>query len=164
MTHDSPVRYIEAITDRYRKLGFEPYRWFHADSPPALAPLAKPLAGCRLGLLATSGTYVAGQVAYHYKDDTSLRRIVKDTPTDRLRFAHITENYLEDSRRDPNCTFPVEALRALEAEGAVGELADELLSCMGGIYSQRRVREELLPAVEARLRAQEVDAALLVPM
>ena len=52
----------------------------------------------------------------------------------------------------------------MEAEGRIGELADELYSCMGGIYSQRRVREELLPAVTDRFREQEVDAVLLVPM
>jgi D-proline reductase (dithiol) PrdB len=164
MTDTAPVRYIEAITRRYRKLGYDPYRWFEADRAPALAMLPRPLAQCRLGMLATSGTYAAGQVAYHYKDDTSLRAIPKTTPVEDLRFAHITENYLEDSRRDPNCTFPIDALRSLESAGRIGELAGDLLSCMGGIYSQRRVREELIPAVEERFRRQRVDAALLVPM
>jgi D-proline reductase (dithiol) PrdB len=164
MTDAPPVRYIDAITTRYRSLGYAPYRWFEADSAPSLTALSKPLANSRIGVLTTSGTYVAGQVAYHYKDDTSLRAIAKDTPTAQLRFAHITENYLQDSRRDPNCTLPIDALRALEAQGQIGELADELLSCMGGIYSQRRVREELIPAVQERFEAQQVDAVVLVPM
>ena len=81
-----------------------------------------------------------------------------------MRFSHITENYLGASRRDPNCTFPIDALRRLETEGRVGEIADDLFSCMGGIYSQRRVREELLPQVTERFQAQNVDAVLLVPM
>ena len=142
MSDTSPVRYVEAITRRYQHLGYPPYRWFEADSPAPFAPLRRPLSASRIGMLATSGTYVAGQVAYHYKDDTSLRAIPKTTPTDALRFSHITENYLENSRRDPNCTFPIDALRTMEAEGRIGELADELYSCMGGIYSQRRVRED----------------------
>ncbi|MGI9480118.1 MAG: glycine/sarcosine/betaine reductase selenoprotein B family protein [Hyphomicrobiaceae bacterium] len=164
MPDATPVRYMEAIAHRYQQLGYTPYRWFEADSAPEITPLAKELSQCRIGVLATSGTYVAGQVAYHYKDDTSLRAIPKTTKGEALRFSHITENYLESSRKDPNCTFPIDALNAVASDGQVGAIADEVYSCMGGIYSQRRVREELIPAVEERLRAQDVDAVLLVPM
>jgi D-proline reductase (dithiol) PrdB len=159
-----PVRYIEAITQRYASLGYAPYRWYVAPDPPPFTPLRKPLSDSRLGVLTTSGCYVAGQVAYHYKDDTSIRRIPIDTPVERLRFAHITENYLESARCDPQCLVPLAALRLLREEGAVGALADAAISCMGGIYSQRRVREELIPQVEAIFKQQAVDVALLVPM
>lgn len=159
-----PVRYIEAITQRYASLGYAPYRWYVTDDKPPFAPLKKPLAESRLGLLTTSGCYVAGQVAYHYKDDASIRLIPVDTPTDRLRFAHITENYLVSARRDPECLVPLTGLRVLRDEGVVGELADQAISCMGGIYSQRRVREELIPQVEGVFKQQAVDVALLVPM
>ncbi len=158
------VQYIAALTERYDRLGYTPYRWFHADSPPALSPFTKRLQHARFGVLSTSGAYRVGQVGFSYKDDTSIRAIPKDTATEQIHFAHFTEAYLVDARKDPNCLFPVEALRALEADGAIGEVAPELLSCMGGIYSQRRVREELAPALEARFRAQAVDAVLLIPM
>ena len=52
----------------------------------------------------------------------------------------------------------------LEDEGVIGELAPNVFSCMGGVYSQRRVNEELLPELLANFRAQEIDAAFLVPM
>lgn len=158
------VEYIKSITERYQKLGYQPYQWYEADSAPAFTPLKKPISESRLGMLATSGTYALGQVAYYYKDDTSHRAIPKDTPTDALRFSHITENYLPDARRDPNCVFPLEHLRALEGEGAIGELAGEVFSCMGGVYSQRRVREELVPAIHEAFVEQAVDTALLVPL
>ncbi|HJQ60914.1 MAG TPA: hypothetical protein VJ890_28680 [Vineibacter sp.] len=158
------VRYIDAITQRYAALGYAPYRWYVAESPPPFAPLKKPLSQSRLGVLTTSGCYVAGQVAFHYKDDASIRRIPVDTPPGRLRFAHITENYLTDARRDPECLVPFTALRRLRDEGAVGSLADEAISCMGGIYSQRRVREELIPQIEGVFKQQAIDVALLVPM
>ena len=164
MPDDSPVQYMAAIARRYSALGYRPYEWFHADAPPAFTPLAKPVAESRLGVLTTAGAYVAGQVAYYYKDDTSVRRIPKDTPVERLRFSHLTENYLEDPRKDPNCIFPVEPLRAAQAEGPVGEVAPELLSCMGAVYSKRRVAEELIPRVETHFRQQQADLALLVPM
>jgi len=46
----------------------------------------------------------------------------------------------------------------------VGEVAADLFSCMGGIYSQRRVREELIPVLAENFARQNVDAVLLVPM
>lgn len=159
-----PVRYIDAIRERYERLGYQPYRWFRAETPPAWAPVSKPLGESRVGVLSTAGVYRRGQVAYHYKDDTSIRAIAKTTPVDEIRFSHLTEQYLPDARRDPNSVFPIEPLRRLEAEGIVGEVADELLSCMGGIYSQRRTREELIPAVVERFEAQSVDAVFLIPL
>ena len=88
--------YIPPITAHYSSQGFAPYAWHLAEeAPPLAAPPPKPLAECRLGVLATSGAYVAGeQRAFSYKDDTSLRRIPSDTPASRLHFSHLTENYL----------------------------------------------------------------------
>lgn len=158
------VQYMASITERYEQLGYAPYRWYRADEPPPFQPLKKPLSASRLGVLSTSGAYVVGQVAYHYKDDTSIRAIAKDTPIDRIHFSHITENYLDNPRKDPNCILPIEALREAETDGLIGELAPELFTCMGGIYSQRRVREELIPELHANFKNQAVDTVLLVPM
>jgi D-proline reductase (dithiol) PrdB len=158
------VEYIAAITRRYEALGYPAYKWYRANVPPPWSSLKKPMSDVRLGVLCTAGTYVAGQVAYYYKDDTSIRAIPKDTPTDRIRFSHITENYLPNARKDPNCVFPIDTLRQMEAEGEVGEIADDMLSCMGGVYSQRRVNEELCPAIAETFASQKVDAALLIPL
>ena len=158
------VRYIDSITKHYEKLGYDPYRWFYANDPPPWAPLRKPLNELKLGMLSTSGAYIAGQLAYHYKDDTSIREIASDTPVEQFRFSHITENYLVEARRDPDCIVPLTALRRLVREGVIGQLAESVLSCMGGIYSQRRARQELIPAVATAFAAQDVDAVLLVPM
>ena len=163
-TPGDPIEYITNITDRYNSLGYKPYRWYHADEPPAFTPLKKPLSESRVGLISTSGAYVVGQIAYFYKDDTSIREIPKDTPTEQIHFSHITENYLVNPRKDSNCIFPIDALRDAEQDGTIGELAPELFSCMGGVYSQRRVREETIPELRARFQAQAVDTVLLVPM
>lgn len=159
-----PISYMANIRERYNSLGYKPYRWYHAEEPPALTPLKKPLSECRVGVLSTSGAYAVGQIAYFYKDDTSIREIPKDTPTENIHFSHITENYLVGPRKDPNCIFPIDALRAAESDGTIGELAPSLLSCMGGVYSQRRVREETIPELHAHYQAQAVDTVLLVPM
>jgi D-proline reductase (dithiol) PrdB len=159
-----PVEYVSPFFERYVRLGYEPYRYYAPDEAPPWAPLKKPLAECRLGVVCTAGTYVKGQVAFHSKDDYSFRVIPKTTPVDELRFSHVSEHYLGNARQDVNNTFPIESLRRLEADGVVGEIADDLFSCMGGIYSQRKVRDELAPALAERLALQEVDAVLLVPL
>ena len=105
-----------------------------------------------------------GQVAYHYKDDTSIRVLPGNAAKEDLRFSHITENYLVDAKRDPNCILPLSQLHTLREEGVIGALAESVFSCMGGVYSQRRVRDEVAPAVLDGLRAQQVDCALLVAM
>ncbi len=112
-----PVAYMEAIGERYRRLGYEPYRWYRADDAPPLAALPRPMEALRLGVLTTSGAYVPGQRGFHYRDDTSVRAIASDTPNERIHFAHVTENYLEDPRRDPGCIVPLAALRTLVSEG-----------------------------------------------
>ena len=156
---------MKTIRERYLKLGYQPYRWFHAGVDPVpFTPLPKKIKECRVGLLSTSGAYSLGQSAYHYKDDSSLRSIDKNCSNGNIRFSHITENYLENPRKDPNCILPLGQLLRMEKEGKIGELADQVFSCMGGIYSQRKVLEDIAPDVYSRFLSQEVDVALLVPM
>ncbi|MEM7286697.1 MAG: glycine/sarcosine/betaine reductase selenoprotein B family protein, partial [Actinomycetota bacterium] len=68
------------------------------------------------------------------------------------------------ARRDINVVFPIDALRSLVTEGVVGQLAPDLFTLMGGIYSQRRVNDELAPALVERCRQDDIDAVLLVPV
>ncbi len=159
-----PTEYIRQTRENYEKLGFTPYAWYQADSAPAFTPLSKPLSESRLGMISTAGTYVQGQVAYYYKDDTSIRSIPNDTPVDKIRFSHIMENYLIEARQDPCTVFPIEALRTLNDEGVIGELASNYFSCMGGVYSQKRVGSELIPNLEAAIESEELDVLLLVPL
>ncbi|MBP20296.1 MAG: hypothetical protein CMQ21_15595 [Gammaproteobacteria bacterium] len=159
-----PVSYIKQTRDLYDSLGYEPYSWFEAETEPDFVKPKKPLSESKLGLVSTAGTYVAGQVAYYYKDDTSIRAISKNTPVSDLRFSHVTENYLGDAREDPCCVVPIEALQTLESDGTIGGLAENYFSCMGGIYSQRRVRDELIPTLDEAITNEEVDVLLLVPL
>ena len=160
----SAICYMETIRERYTRLGYPAYRWYHAETKPPWKSLDKQLSESRIGVLSTAGTYVRGQVAYFYKDDTSIRSIPKTTDVSEIRFSHLTEQYLPSARRDPNCVFPIEHLVRLEAEGVIGELANDLLSCMGAIYSQRRTCEELTPKIVEMFKSQKVDIAFLVPL
>lgn len=160
----TPTEYIRRTRENYEKLGFEPYRWFHARTEPAFATPSKPLAESKLGMISTAGTYVQGQVAYYYKEDSSIRAIPNDTSMDRIRFSHIMENYLVEARQDPRTVFPSEVLAKLNSDGVIGDLADDYHSCMGGIYSQKRVTAELIPNLTEAIGKQNVDLLFLVPL
>ena len=158
-----PVDYIERTRAQYSALGYPTYRWVESETPPPFAPVAKPLANSRLGLIASGGIYAEGQVAFHWSDDTSFRLIARDTPDEALRVTHFAYD-VDDARRDPGCVFPLAALRALVDEGVVGELAPTAWTFMGGIYSARKVRDVLAPELVRRAIADQVDLVLLVPV
>jgi D-proline reductase (dithiol) PrdB len=158
-----PVEYIPRIRDNYARLGYKPYSWVVNADPPPWTPLAKPLSQCRLGLAASGGVYATGQVAFHHKDDTSVRDIPTDVDTGDLRATHFAYD-VTDARRDPNVVFPIDPLRRLVREGFLGGLATRFHTFMGGIYSARRVTEDLAPKLTARFREDGVDAVLLVPV
>lgn len=158
-----PVDYIERTREQYAALGYPPYHWVtNADAPP-WAPVRKPLSRSRVGLIASGGIYVSGQVAFHYKDDTSFRIVDMQTPTSDLRATHFAYD-LGDARSDPNVVFPIDTLRAFAAEGVIGGIARNAYTFMGGIYSSRKVRELLAPAIAERVLRDEVDVVLLVPV
>ena len=158
-----PVDYIPRIQEKYVQEGYPPYRWVVHTDPPPWQPLHRPLAASRLGLVASGGIYVSGQVAFHYRDDTSWRVIPTDVKTTDLRATHFAYD-LTDARQDPNVVFPIDTLRGLVSEGVIGALAAHAYTFMGGIYSARRVQEELAPQLTARLLAEHVDAVLFVPV
>ena len=157
------IDYIKRIEKLYSGLKYPVYRWAINEDTPPWTPLEKPLSDCRLGLIASGGIYVTGQEAFHYKDDASFRAIPTTVKAKDLRATHFAYD-LTHARQDPNAVFPIDTLRGLVAEGTVGRLADHAYTFMGGIYSARRVREQLAPALTERLLAEEVDAVLLVPV
>lgn len=159
----SPVSYIDRTRDQYAGLGYPSYTWTHLEDEPPWASVTKSLAESRVGLIATGGIYLEGQTAFTFKDDVTYRAIPSGTVTNTLRATHFAYD-LTDARSDINVVFPIDTLRGLVAEGLVGSLAPNFYTCMGGIYSQRRVRDELAPTLVERCLADDVDLMLLVPV
>lgn len=158
-----PIDHIDLTRRRYDALGYPSYAWVHNPTPPAWQPLPAPLARCRLALIGSGGIYARGQRAFHYKDDTSFRLIRSDTAIEDLRATHFAYD-LTDARRDPNVVFPLGTLRELVGRKALGALTEHAFAFMGGIYSARKVRDWLAPALAEHLRRERADAALLVPV
>ena len=158
-----PIDHIGRTRDQYASLGYPPYAWVTHPEPPPFQRLSKPLSECRLGLVSSGGVYQVGQVAFHYKDDTSLRVIDTAVDVADLRATHFAYD-LTDARKDPNVVLPLAALKALDNSGELGELARNAYTFMGGIYSARKVREQIAPELVQRFQRDEVDVVLLVPV
>ena len=155
----SPIAYIPRTREMYPD--YPPYRWVvNADAP--WTPLTKPLNQCKVALISSGGVHHKDQEPFHTRDDTSYREIPKGVAVGDLHISHFGYR-TEDARKDPNCVFPIEPMRELEAEGAIGQLADPTYSFMGGIYSTRRVREEVAPRFVEMLKRNNVDVFYLVP-
>ena len=155
----APISYIQRTQVMYA--AYKPYRWVVNEDVPWI-PLGKPLRRCKVALISSGGVHHKDQLPFHSRDDTSYREIPRDVDVGDLRISHF--GYLtEDAQKDPNCVFPIERMRELEGEGTIGELADPAYTMMGGIYSARRVKQELAPRILDRLISNQVDLLYLVP-
>ena len=65
---------------------------------------------------------------------------------------------------DLDCALPLARLRELEAAGEIGASAPSHYSFMGYVLKPRELLEHSVPAMVARMRAEGVDAVLLVPV
>jgi D-proline reductase (dithiol) PrdB len=153
-----PIAYIPRTRDLYSD--FTPYRWVQNDSAP-FTPLTKPLGKSKIALMSSGGIMYRDQPRFH-REDASWRRIPIDARRDELSVWHFGYP-TGDAERDVNCVFPLERMRELEAAGVVGELVDPAFSFMGGIYSARKVRDQLAPQIVDELKRAHADAFFLVP-
>jgi D-proline reductase (dithiol) PrdB len=101
------------------------------------------------------------QPRFHH-EDASYRRIPKSAARSDLSVWHFGYP-TTDAQRDANCVFPLDRMRELESSKVIGELADPAFSFMGGIYSARKVREELAPQIVDELKRAHADILYLVP-
>ncbi len=163
MNKTQPIDYIARTKAQYAALDYPAYRWVENTNAAPWNPLKKPLSQCKVALICSGGIYKKGQIAFHYEDDISFRIIESDTAQSDLRITHFAYD-MTAARNDPNVVFPTQGLKALADEGAIGELATNAYTFMGGIYSSRKVSSQLAPELANRVIKDEVDVVVLVPV
>ncbi|HZO82138.1 MAG TPA: glycine/sarcosine/betaine reductase selenoprotein B family protein [Candidatus Binataceae bacterium] len=159
-----PIAYVTRLNEHYRSQGFPPYKWSVYENAP-LTALSKPLAQCRVALLTSGGVSYRDAQPFNPQARNDLRVDAIASGT-RPAMLVINDDYYShrDADRDVNCIFPIDPLRELVAEGVVGAVADNHYSgFMGRIYTRDAVINRAAPALAHRLRAELVDAAVLVP-
>lgn len=156
-----PVRYIDQVHQVIYP-DQPPYQWSAFDTTPWTL-LAKPLSKCRVALLSSGGVHLKDQRPFDTdKNDLSWREIpINADPAD-FRVAHNSKNATKVE--DFNTVLPLERLGDLAAEGLTGSLAPLAFTFMGRIFKRAQLQKEMAPGIVERLRALDVDAALLVPV
>jgi D-proline reductase (dithiol) PrdB len=122
----------------------------------------KPLQESRLALVTTGGVHLPEQQRFDIDDpagDCSYREI--PASADALTWTHAY--YRPDEGSDLDAVFPLQTLRRLVGDGAVGELSERHFSFLGAIHDPTRLVESTAPEVSGKLLEDRVDVVLLTP-
>ena len=163
---DAPVPYRQRISEYYQALGYgAPYRWAHY-AEVSFAPLDKPLAASRIGLVTTAAPYQPGKGDQGpgapsnaapkfytiYSGDSALDHD--------LRIAHIAYDRDHTTAEDGNTWFPLPQLRRAAAAGRIAEVAPRFHGAPTN-RSHRTTIETDRAELLARCREDKVDAVIL---
>jgi D-proline reductase (dithiol) PrdB len=121
-----------------------------------------PLTRRRVAVVSSAGLVVRGEPPFRGRD-ADYRRIPSATRPDQLLMSHISINYDRTGfQEDWNVVFPLDRLRELAADGAIGSVAATHYSFMGAtdpVLMENHARE-----VAGHLKKDQVDAVLLSPV
>ena len=159
-----PIRYVDALNEKYGAMGFPPYRWSENDTAPWTA-LTKPLSECTVSLLVSGG--ISHRAAQPFdpdaRNDHRVDAVDPETPTDQYQ---IHDRYYDHSAadRDLNCLFPIDRLNEMATAGEIGRVAKRLWSgFMGRTYDRSRLINTSAPAFAEELLKDNVDLLIAVP-
>jgi D-proline reductase (dithiol) PrdB len=168
VAHDAPIPYLQRIRDYYQALGYgAPYEWAHYSEVP-FRPLDKPLSRSRITIITTAAPYQPdkgdqGPRAPYNAAAKFYTVYSGNTAQDHdLRISHIAIDRKHTTAEDSAAYFPLTELRQRAASGRIGSVAARF----HGAPTNRSHRVTLqvdCPEIVARCRADEVDAAILVP-
>ena len=156
ISHRSYVSYIDKSREYYGASGYErPYRWARYEDVP-FSRLTKPLSQSRIGVVTTadraSGAAPRGTKLFTAPNSEG-GRLFTEKSWDR-EATHTN---------DPETYLPLARLAEHVDAGHVGSLSPSFYGVPTD-YSQRLTLEQDAPQVEAWMREDGVDIALLVPL
>lgn len=167
MEPGAPIPYMERTRTYYQALGYgPPYQWAHfADVP--FQRLRRPLSQSVVTIITTAAPFQPGKgdqgPGAPYNASAKFY-VVYSMATDEdpdLRIAHVAIDRAHTTAVDQNSYFPLAALRRLAASGAL-----RLAPRFHGLPTNRSQRTTIsidCPEVVSRCKADNVDAAVLVP-
>ena len=156
ISHRSYVSYIDKSREYYSASGYErPYRWARYGDVP-FARLPKPLSQCRIGVVTTADQGPASA-------PRATKLYAAPNAEDGRLFTEKSWDHEATHTRDPETYLPLASLAGHVAAGTIGALNHRFYGVPTD-YSQRLTLEQDAPQIEAWMRADAVDAALLVPL
>jgi D-proline reductase (dithiol) PrdB len=155
-THRSFVSYIDKGRNYYEAQGYErPHEWAHFDEVP-FARLDKPLSDCRVGVVTTANK-AAMRGPRSTKLFAALNRESGHLHTDMAWDRDATHT------DDPETYLPVARLSECVERGTIGSISERFYGAPTD-YSKRTTLQDDAPQIEAWMREDGVDVALLVPI
>jgi D-proline reductase (dithiol) PrdB len=141
--------------------------WRDPNAAIPFTRLQKPLAQCSVALVTTAGVHLPSQDGFDMENgdgDASYRPIPMHAEQADLTITHKYYDH-RDADADLNVVFPLAHLRDLVQRGVLGSLAKNHYGFMGHIEGPQVaiLTERSAPEVAAKLRADNVDFALLTP-
>ncbi len=167
LPHDTSVPYMYRTRTYYQALGYErPYRWAqYADVP--FTALPKPLSASRIALITTAAPYQPDKgdqgPGAPYNSAAKFYRVyaVPVEPEPDLRISHVGIDRAHTTAEDKGTWLPLRQLQRAASEGRVGDMAPSVFGAPTN-RSHRVTINQDCPEMAERLRAAEVDAAVLV--
>ena len=165
---DVPIPYMARTREYYQAIGYTtPYRWaHHVDAP--FQPLQQPLARSRVAIVTTAAPFDPAKgdqgPGAEYNGSAKFYSVYDGDSfgAHDLRISHIAYDRVHTSAEDSGSWFPLPQLRRLAGDGRIGEVAPRFFGAPTN-RSQRVTVETDAPEILARCRADQVDAAVLVP-
>jgi len=145
---------------------FKTYPWPTFREAP-WTPLGKPVAQSALAVVTTGGLYRPGVDLPFDGDalegDWGFRALPREVDLTGLAIAHPHFAH-EAAEADMNTIFPLKRLGELEAAGLIGRLAPTHYSTMGYVTRAADLAAETAPTIAARMKAEGVEVALVIPV
>jgi D-proline reductase (dithiol) PrdB len=155
-SHRCFISYIDKSREYYKAHGYEqPYSWAHnTDSP--FSTLKAPLGESRIGLVTTADRPPL---------DSQRKTRLFTAPNSESGSLHRDKFWDKNATHtdDPESFLPVQRMQEFANEGRIGSLSSRFYGVPTD-YSQRNTRDEDAPQIEAWLREDQVDAAILLPL
>jgi D-proline reductase (dithiol) PrdB len=168
---DSYAEWVDFAQPMFRegkaKEAFGKYPWFTTEGDP-FARLAKPASETRFGLVTTGGYSIDGEQepmrGYPTFGDEvpQIRRIPTDVDRSKLVINHPGYDH-KYAEQDTNANLPFDRLQELVDDGTIGSLSPETLVLMGLQPNVAPLIRETIPEIVEIFKADNVEAALLVP-
>lgn len=171
-------RLIEHVVAGQVKGYNKPTNFVYDDGP--FKQLAKPVSEMRIGLLTSTGHFLAGddpepfgvknmtqeeatqRISDFLKHTPALSKIPLDTPNEQLRVRHGGYD-IRGVLADRNVALPLDRMRELEEEGVVGTAVSPAYSFVGAA-AQHRMQKQSIPKWIDLFKSQNIDGALLIPV
>ena len=135
------------------------------------SPLKRPVRETTFSLMTSAGISMKSEPPFDMErekreptwGDPSKREIPKTASESDIdvNHLHINTNYIKE---DINVALPLARFREFEEEGIIGKVAPTCYSFYGFQQDPRKLLEETMPEVAARMKEEGVEAVLLTPV